>query len=252
MMSNMRTSFSAALLLLALACSDPARPEDPLAVDRVDLSSTSLALGPGASQVLVATPRASNGAVVPGRSIAWNSDANGVVTVSTSGEVRGVSIGMGTITASVDGKSAQAIVSVIPTAPQHLAAGWRMESFDGHALPAAYAVFYDVPVGDRIIAKVEIRLDSATKAMTGTATYERRYWFTELHDNAVAFRYMWGDHGRFVLGGNLPVPLTLTSEYIQNLTTPGTVRSDGRLALNEELWIGETRRVTLWVRRAIQ
>src|SRR5688500_5807330 len=133
--------------------------------------------------------------------------------------------------------------------PQHLAAAWRMESFDGQAVPAAYAIFHDVPVGDRVVARVEIRLDSATKAMTSTATYERRYWFTELHDNVVAFKYMWGDHGRFVLGGTIPVPLTLTSEYIQNLMTPGSVRSDGRLALNEELWIGETRRATLWVRR---
>ncbi len=245
----MRTVLSATVLLVALACSDPASPGDPLVVDRVELSSTSFALGPGASQVLVATPRSSSGAVVPGRSIVWNSDANAVVTVSTTGEARGLSIGTGTITATVDGKSAHAAVAVIPTAPQHLAAAWRMESFDGHALPAAYAIFHDVPVGDRIIGKVEIRLDSATKAMTGTATYERRYWFTELHDNVVAFKYMWGDHGRFVLGGTVPVPLTLTSEYIENLMTPGSVRGDGRLALNEELWIGETRHATLWVRR---
>jgi len=247
----MRTVLSATILLVALACSDPARPDDPLVVDRVELSSASLVLGAEASQVLIATPRSSSGAVVPGRSIVWNSDANAVVTVSTTGEVRGVSIGTGTITASTDGKSAQAAVTVIPTAPQHLAAAWRMESFDGQALPAAYAIFHDVPVGDRIVARVEIRLDSATKAMTSTATYERRYWFTELHDNVVAFKYMWGDHGRFVLGGTIPVPLTLTSEYIQNLMTPGSVRSDGRLALNEELWIGEARRATLWVRRPI-
>lgn len=242
------TSLRAAVLLLAAACADPAGPDVPLIVDRVELSSISLALGPGASQALIATPRAANGAVVPGRSIAWTSDANTVVTVS-AGEVTGVSLGTGRITASVDGKSAQATVSVIPTAPQHLAAAWSMESFDGHALPAAYAIFYDEPVGDRIIAKVEIRLDSATKAMTGTATYERRYWFTELHDDVPAYTYMWGDHGRFVLGGNVPVPLTLTSEYIENLMTPGSVRSDGRLALSEELWIGEARRATLWVRR---
>jgi hypothetical protein len=245
------TSFRAPVLLLAVACADPAGPDVPLVVDRVELSSTSLVLGPGASQVLTATPRAANGAVVPGRSIAWNSDVDTVVMVSATGEVRGVSLGTGTITATVDGKSAQANVSVIPTVPQHLAPAWRMESFDGHALPAAYAIFYDEPVGDRIIAKVEIRLDSATKAMTATATYERRYWFTELHDDVPAYKYMWGDHGRFVLGGNVPVPLTLTSEYIENLVTGGTVRSDGRLALSEELWIGEARRATLWVRRPI-
>lgn len=244
-------SFPAAVLLLAMACADPAGPDAPLVVDRVELSSTSVTVGQDGSQVVIATPRAANGAVVPGRTITWTSDANTVVTVSATGEVRGVSLGTGTITASVDGKSARATVSVIPTTPQHLAAAWRMESFDGHALPAPYAIFYDEPVGDRIIAKVEIRLDSATKAMTSTATYERRYWFTELHNDVPALKYMWGDHGRFVLGGNVPVPLTLTSEYIENLMTPGSVRSDGRLALSEELWIGETRRATLWARRPI-
>ena len=246
---RMRLQLGIALLLAALACGDPNGPADPLVVDRVELSSSSLSLGPGATQVLVATPRAANGAVVPGRAIHWNSDASSVVTVSPTGEIKGVSLGTGTITASVDGKSAQAAVSVIPTVPGHLAASWRMESFDGHALPAVYAVFYDAPVGDSVIARVDIRLDSATKTMRTTATYERRYWFTELHDGTIVYRYMWGDHGTFVLGGNVPVPLTLTSEYIQNLMTPGNVRADGRLALSEELWLGETRRATLWVRR---
>lgn len=48
-----------------------------------------------------------------------------------------------------------------------------------------------------------------------------------------------------LLGGHGPVRLTLTSEYVQKLVTPGSVRSDGRLALNEKLWIGEARRATL-------
>lgn len=245
-----RIWFGAAVVLALLACGgDPNGPDEPLTVDRVELSSTSLTLGPGASQILVATPRAANGAVVPGRTISWNSDANTVATVSMTGEVVGVSLGTGRITASIDGKSAQATVFVIPTAPQHLVAAWRMESFDGHTVPAVYAVFYDDTIGDRIIAKVEIVLDSATKVMTTAARYERRYWFSELHDGVLAFRYMWGDRGSFALGGTVPVPLTLTSEYIENLMTPGSVRTDGRLALNEELWIGETRRATLWVRR---
>jgi predicted aspartyl protease len=63
-----------------------------------------------------------------------------------------------------------------------------MESFDGHALPAAYLILYDQWVGDKFVARVEIRLDSAVKTMATDATYQRRYYFTELHDNVVAVR----------------------------------------------------------------
>lgn len=240
-----------ALVAIAAACGDSAGPGDPLVVDHVELSASSLTLAPNASQLLVATPRAANGSVVPGRAIVWSADDNTIATVSATGSVTGVSLGMGRITASVDGKSAVASVSVVPTEARHLAAGWRMESFEGKLLPAAYAIFYNERVGDRIIAKVEIRLDSATKTMASGGTYQRRYCFTELHDEVPVLRHCWGDHGRFALGGNVPVPVTLTSEFIQHLVTPGEVRSDGRLALSEELWIGEARRATIWVRRTI-
>jgi hypothetical protein len=245
-----RLKTHAAFLVLVASCGDSAGPDLPLVVDRVELSTTSLTLGPAASQALVATPRAPDGSAVPGRSIAWSSSDDAIVTVSQAGQVTGIAFGLGKITATVDGKSAEAEVAVIPREPAHLAASWRMESFDGHVLPAAYALFYDEPVGDRIIAKVEIRLDSATKTMGGTGLYERRYYFTELHDEVEVLKFLWGDHGRFTLGTTMPVPLTLTSEYIQNLFTPGHVTSNGRLALNEELWVGEARRATVWVKRA--
>ena len=237
-----------AVTAVSISCGDAAGPDTPLAVDHVELSQTSLTLAPNGSQTLTATPRAASGAVVPGRSITWSSDNEAVATVTGIGQVGGVSLGTGTITASVDGKSASATITVIPTLPGHLAAKWRMVSFDGHVLPAAYAIFYDEPVGDRIIAKLEIRLDSAIKTMANNGVYERRYYFTELHDDAPMLRYLWGDHGRFVLGAASPVPLTLTSEYIENLVTTGHVRSDGRLALSEELWLGEARRATVWAR----
>jgi hypothetical protein len=246
-----RLNTLAAFLVLAASCGDSAGPDNLLVVDHVQLSVSSLTLGPNASHTLVATPRASNGAAVPGRSIIWSSSDNDIATVSASGDVTAIALGTGTITATVDGKSANASVAVIPKEAAHLAAGWRMESFDGHVVPAAYAIFYDEPVGDRIIAKVEIRLDSAIKTLGSDARYERRYYFTELHDDVEMYKYLWGDHGTFTLGATMPVPVTLTSEYIENLFTPGHVTSDGRVALNEELWVGEARRATVWVRKTI-
>jgi hypothetical protein len=242
-----RTLKAFALLTALVACSDAAGPGTPI-VASVQLSATAVSVGPGASSALSAVPRTSSGAVVPGRTIAWTSSASDVATVNAQGQVTGVSFGTASIRAAVDGKFAEAVVTVIPTGTDHLASPWRMQSFDGHEVPAVYATFYDEPVGDHIVAKVEIRLDSATKTLWSDGRYQRRYYFTELHDGVVAVKYFWGDHGQFALGQGVPVPLTLTSEYIQHLMTPGKVAADGRLELNESLWIGETPRATIWSR----
>jgi hypothetical protein len=111
-------------------------------------------------------------------------------------------------------------------------------------------MLFNEPVGDHIVARLEIRLDSAKKVMANDAKYQRQYCFSELHDDVLMFRYCWGDHGTFALGSNVPVPLTLTSEYIENLVTVGTVRVDGRLALTEELSLDDPPRATVWTRRA--
>lgn len=235
------------VLALVVACDDPAAPDTT--IHRVDLSTSAIIIGPGERVQLTATPRTAAGTPVTDRQVTWSVQPAGIATVSAAGLLEGLAFGAALLTASVDDKSATASINVVPTAPRHLAAAWRMESFDGLTVPATYALFFDEPVGGGIVGRVEIRLDSATKVMTEAATYQRRYCFTELHDNVVMYRYCWGDHGTFTLGNALPVSLRLTSEYIQNLFTPGQVMGDGRLTLSEELWIGETRRTTIWTRR---
>ena len=136
------------------------------------------------------------------------------------------------------------------TAPERgLEGNWRMTSFDGLAVPATYAEFFDEPVGDRIVAHVIIRLDSAVKTMRADSTYERRYLFSELHDGVIVIRYFWGDHGTFTVGAGAANAIHLVSEYIENLDTPGTIAANGDLHLSEELDIGETPRATVWTRR---
>jgi hypothetical protein len=130
-----------------------------------------------------------------------------------------------------------------------LEGNWRMTSFDGLAVPATYAEFFDEPVGDRIVEHVIIRLDSASKIMRADSTYERRYFFSELHDGVIVIRYLWGDHGTFTVGVGAADAIHLVSEYIENLDTPGTIAANGELHLSEELWVGETPRATIWTRR---
>jgi hypothetical protein len=125
---------------------------------------------------------------------------------------------------------------------------WRMQSFDARPVPGTYAEFFDEPVDGRIVHYVEIRLDSAVKQLRADSTYVRSYYFTERQDGVAAYRYLWGDHGRFSIDGRSPAQITLTSEYIQNLSASGHVSATGALELSEPLWLGEANRNTIWTK----
>lgn len=75
------------------------------------LSSTNETLEIGQSVTLVATPRDATGTALAGRTIAWSSSAPAVATV-TGGVVTAVSAGPATITASSEGKTATAQITV--------------------------------------------------------------------------------------------------------------------------------------------
>jgi hypothetical protein len=244
-MRSTSATFALGVMLAAAACSDPAGPE-PVAA--VEISEQSLALGPSESRPLTVTVRGVNGSVLAGRDVSWGTSDHLVATVTAQGAVTAHAFGVATIVATVEGKTAQAVVTVTATQPAHLAGLWRMRSFDGKTLPAAYAVFYDEVVGDRVVEVVEIRLDSARVQLRDDGLYPfRQYCFTELHDLVPMFKYCWGDHGRFVLG-NPPGRIVFTSEYIQNLSAAGTVTTAGEVALTEPLWVSETPRSTIWRR----
>lgn len=75
-------------------------------------------LVPGATSVLVATVRNAQGVVLTGRTITWTSENSGVVSVSPSGLVTGVSIGSTVVVASTGGASGSGVVTVsAPVAP---------------------------------------------------------------------------------------------------------------------------------------
>jgi trimeric autotransporter adhesin len=66
----------------------------------------------GAQLQLTATPRDGLGAPIAGRPITWSSSNEAVAFVSSSGTVIGVSAGTATITATLEGVSANIIVTV--------------------------------------------------------------------------------------------------------------------------------------------
>jgi len=70
----------------------------------------------GATTQLSATATDANGNVLDDRSISWFSSSPAVATVSSSGVVTGVSPGLVTVTATSEGVSGSASITVTPVA----------------------------------------------------------------------------------------------------------------------------------------
>ena len=87
----------------------------PVPVATVTLAPTSVTLEPGQSDTLVATTKSAAGTVLTGRTVTFSSDNVGVARVSSDGVVTGVASGTATITASSEGKTATATVTVQPS-----------------------------------------------------------------------------------------------------------------------------------------
>jgi len=68
----------------------------------------------GGNVQLTATPKDASGNPLSGRTITWQSGALGIATVDGSGLVHGVAAGSATVTATSEGKSGSATVSVTP------------------------------------------------------------------------------------------------------------------------------------------
>jgi len=84
---------------------------DPVAT--VTVSPSTVTIGTGETTQLTATLKSSNGTVLTGRAITWSSSRTSVATVSSTGVVTGVAGGTATITATAEGKSGAASITVL-------------------------------------------------------------------------------------------------------------------------------------------
>jgi hypothetical protein len=181
----------------------------------------------------------------------WASGDSAVGYVDEAGRV--VAQGAGVVLLTAQHASAvdtlQLTVRVTRTVPS-LFGRWRMTMMGTQQLPAVYRTFHDEPVDGRVVALVEIRIDSATATIDASGGYRRRYYLSEWHDGVRRYRYQWGDHGRTALRLGTedgPAAVRFLSEYIQYLSTSGAA-TDGVLHLTESLWTGEAPELTQWVR----
>jgi len=87
-------------------------PPPPVPVALVAVSPASSTVRIGAAKQLTATPEDGSGTPLAGRTITWASNNAGVATVSASGLVTSVGVGAATITATSEGVSGTAAVTV--------------------------------------------------------------------------------------------------------------------------------------------
>lgn len=85
-----------------------------VSVASVAVTPPSASLAAGATVQLTAEAKDAGGQVLPGRPATWSSDKPGVAQVSATGLVSGVAAGEATITATVEGKTGTATITVAP------------------------------------------------------------------------------------------------------------------------------------------
>ncbi len=100
------------LLLAACGGDGTTSPPPPASVGSVTVNPPTVALDPQETSQLSATPRDANGTALSGRTISWSTSASGVATVTSAGLVTAVSPGEATITATSEGRSGSAVITV--------------------------------------------------------------------------------------------------------------------------------------------
>lgn len=110
-----RRTIGAAWLLLCAACTPDGRvaPEGG-AVAAVELSKSTLALPVGGTAALEVVVRDADGQPLPTGDVYWSTSNANVAKVTTSGVVTALALGSATIAATVQGRSATAVLTVAP------------------------------------------------------------------------------------------------------------------------------------------
>jgi alpha-tubulin suppressor-like RCC1 family protein len=185
-MLHARSAAVAAFLAIAAACGSDSTTTDPgtkpppaASVASVDLTPQSAEVVVGHTAKLTATPRDAAGNALNGRTVSWSSSNANILSVDNTGLVTGVAVGNATITASSEGKTASAAITVKPDAPavsvatvSIAAAPDTIEAWDATALHASMRDAKDSLLTGRAIRWTTSNpavaiIDSVTGMLTG-------------------------------------------------------------------------------------
>lgn len=109
------SSVSTLLLAALLACSDSVAPRQPVVVS-VSVSPTSPMVLVGEQVTLLASPKAADGEEL-GRPVTWASEDVTLATVSASGVVTTHAAGQVGVSATSEGKTGRAVITIMPVPP---------------------------------------------------------------------------------------------------------------------------------------
>jgi len=127
----------------------------------------------GQTTTLAATLRDQSGAVLTGRSVAWTTSSGAIATVSSSGVVTGVGSGIATITATSEGKSGTASVTVTTIPVGSVAVSPPSISVPATTTAGLSVVVKDVNgtvVTDRVVTWTSSNAAAATVSSSGVVT----------------------------------------------------------------------------------
>ncbi|HYK83084.1 MAG TPA: Ig-like domain-containing protein, partial [Gemmatimonadales bacterium] len=187
------------------------------AVASVTVAPASATLGIGGTQQFTATLKDSRGNVLTGRTITWAASAPSVATVNASGLGTGVAAGTDTITATSEGVSGAALVSVTTTPPTQVTY-FRTNFTDGTTGPLDVYVW---PVGTGSCAASTDYVDTLTQS-----THSQKCTIVPGASGAAALQ-AWFGNGALA---NLPLDPSLDQdlfEHVRFVLGPGAAASIG-------------------------
>src|SRR3954469_4695043 len=111
-MNRLRLSLTMILAFTPAACGGGGDSSGPPALASVTVSPPSGTIAPNGTMQLSAVPKDANGNALSGRVITWTSSNNQVASVNATGLVSGLADGISQITATVEGVSGSASITV--------------------------------------------------------------------------------------------------------------------------------------------
>ncbi|MEP7345781.1 MAG: Ig-like domain-containing protein, partial [Gemmatimonadaceae bacterium] len=90
----------------------PGTNTDQFKPTRLELEPAAASVAVNGTLLLTATPRTADGRVVLGGTITWTSARSDIASVTSSGVVTGIAVGIDTVTASSDGIQGRAVIIV--------------------------------------------------------------------------------------------------------------------------------------------
>ena len=190
----------------------------PVASVQVSPSDATLAVGTGLQ--LQVTLRDANGATLSGRPVAWSTSNTAVLTVSAGGSVLGVDAGVATITATCEGRSGTATITVTPP-PSGCLGSWPAAVYP-RMPPSTGQAFY-------------VSSSSGSDANPGTITAPWRTLqkaFDALQPGQIAYLRA-GTYGafcsasRFSRAGTPAAPITVQGYPGERAVLHGQIRLEG-------------------------